>query len=226
MTALKAVTAPSARRRMVTVAALAAAGAVALSGCGAGQHTQTSSQVAAINGNNADIGQIALRDVQIVLPPAGSADYALTKGGKAVIALSIINDGEIVTDELTSVTTDLGQVKVTAPGGDPAFKIAPQQTVVAGKPAVAAATGGTDDHGHGTPSPAPDKPALDPEAEPGSIVIQNLNKDIVPGLTYTVTFNFKDAGTIQVQVPVDAGPDIERVVTEKSGPAPEAPGGH
>ncbi|MFF0541826.1 hypothetical protein ACWEVD_30215 [Nocardia thailandica] len=225
MTALKAVTAPSARRRMVTVAALAAAGAVALSGCGAGQHTQTSSQVAAINGNNADIGQIALRDVQIVLPPAGSADYALTKGGKAVIALSIINDGEIVTDELTSVTTDLGQVKITAPGGDPAFKIAPQQTVVAGKPATSAATGGTDDH-HGTPAPsaAPDKPATDPEAKPGSIEIQGLVKDIVPGLTYTVTFNFKDAGTIQVQVPVDAGPDTVRVVNEKSGPAPEGAG--
>ena len=66
MTALKAVTAQSARRRMVTVAALAAAAGIALTGCSAGQHTQTSSQAAAINGNHANVGEIALRNVHIV----------------------------------------------------------------------------------------------------------------------------------------------------------------
>ncbi|MFD6398299.1 hypothetical protein [Nocardia sp. NPDC060249] len=240
MTALKAVTAQSARRRMVTVAALAAAAGIALTGCSAGQHTQTSSQAAAINGNHANVGAIALRNVHIVYPEA-AAEH--NKGGKAVIALSIINNSEIVTDELTSVSTDLGQVKITGPAGDPKFVLKPQQTVVVGpgetQPAAA------DDH-HGTTSAAPtttsaaptttsaaptsaaagvDVPSKDPVKTPGTIEITGLTKDIVPGLTYNVTFNFKDAGTVQVSVPVDAAA-VPRIENEKSGPAPEGAGGH
>ncbi|MFD3707369.1 hypothetical protein ACFWUP_29895 [Nocardia sp. NPDC058658] len=237
MTALKAVTAPPARRRMVTVAALAAAAGIALTGCSAGQHTQTSSQAAAINGNHASVGDIALRNVHIVYPEA-TAEHA--KGGKAVIALSIINNSETVTDELTSVSTDLGQIKITGPGGDAKFVLKPQQTVVVGsttaKPAAA------DDH-HATPSAAPtttaaptstsaaptsaagDTPSIDPAANPATIEITSLATDIVPGLTYNVTFNFKDAGTVQVSVPVDAAA-VARIENEKSGPAPAGAGGH
>ncbi|MFC9473762.1 hypothetical protein ACWF99_16125 [Nocardia sp. NPDC055002] len=233
MTALKAVTAHSARRRMVTVAALAAAAGIALTGCSAGQHTQTSTQAAAINGNHANVGAIALRNVHIVYPEA-AAEH--DKGGKAVIAMSIINNSETVTDELTSVSTDLGQVKITGPAGDPKFVLKPQQTVVVGpgetKPAAA------DDH-HGATSAAPttsaaaptsaaagiDIPSNDPVKTPATIEITGLSKDIVPGLTYNVTFNFKDAGTVQVSVPVDAAA-VPRIENEKSGPAPEGAGGH
>ncbi|MFI1239386.1 hypothetical protein [Nocardia salmonicida] len=233
MTALKAVTAQSARRRMVTVAALAAAAGIALTGCSAGQITQTSTQEAAINGNHADIGEIALRNVHIVYPEA-AAEH--DKGGKAMISLSIINNSEIITDELTSVSTDLGQVKITGPNSDPKFVLKPQQTVFVGtgetKPAAA------DDH-HGTTSAAPtttsatptgaaagvDLPSNDPVKVPATIEITGLTKDIVPGLTYNVTFNFKDAGTVQVSVPVDAAA-VARIENEKSGPAPEGAGGH
>ncbi|MFC8386637.1 hypothetical protein [Nocardia sp. NPDC057272] len=233
MTALKAVTAHSARRRMVTVAALAAAAGIALTGCSAGQHTQTSTQAAAINGNHANVGAIALRNVHIVYPEA-AAEH--DKGGKAVIAMSIINNSETVTDELTSVSTDLGQVKITGPAGDPKFVLKPQQTVVVGpgetKPAAA------DDH-HGATAAAPtttaaaptsaaagiDIPSNDPVKTPATIEITGLSKDIVPGLTYNVTFNFKDAGTVQVSVPVDAAA-VPRIENEKSGPAPEGAGGH
>ncbi|WP_328711693.1 hypothetical protein [Nocardia salmonicida] len=233
MTALKAVTAQSARRRMVTVAALAAAAGIALTGCSAGQITQTSSQEAAINGNHANVGEIALRNVHIVYPEA-AAEH--DKGGKAMISLSIINNSEIITDELTSVSTDLGQVKITGPNADPKFVLKPQQTVFVGtgesKPAAA------DDH-HGTTSAAPtttsatptgaaagvDLPSNDPVKTPATIEITGLTKDIVPGLTYNVTFNFKDAGTVQVSVPVDAAA-IARIENEKSGPAPEGAGGH
>ena len=230
MTALKAVTAQSARRRMVTVAALAAAAGIALTGCSAGQQTQTSSQAAAINGNHANVGDIALRNVHIVYP-AAAAEH--DKGGKAVIALSIINNSEIITDELTSVTTDLGQIRLTGPAGDPKFVLKPQQTVAVG-PGEAAAAGA-----HGATSAAPtttsaaptsaaagiDIPSNDPVKNPGTIEITGLTEDIVPGLTYNVTFNFKDAGTVQVSVPVDAAA-VPRIENEKSGSAPEGAGGH
>ncbi|WP_446224068.1 hypothetical protein ACTWPB_02195 [Nocardia sp. IBHARD005] len=240
MTALKAVTALSARRRMVTVAALAAAAGIALTGCSAGQITQTSRQAAAVNGNHATVGDIALRNVHIVYPEA-TAEH--NKGGKAVIALSIINTSETVTDELTSVSSDLGQIKITGPGGDAKFVLKPQQTVVVGpgetKPAAA-------DDNHGATAAAPtttaaaptttttaaptgaaagqDTPSIDPVKDPATIEITGLAKDIVPGLTYNVTFNFKDAGTVQVAVPVDAAA-VARIENEKSGPAPEGAGG-
>ncbi|WP_442943747.1 hypothetical protein [Nocardia sp. NBC_00508] len=249
MTALKAVTAPKgARRRMVTVAALAAGAAIALSGCSAGQNSQTAEQVAAVNGNSADVGDIALRNVHIVYPAEGTP-YTNAKGGKAVIALSAINNSESVADELTSITTDLGTVKITPSAGKPAVRLAPQQTVVAGTHPVkheapttttaaptttgaptttarttaptttAADSHGTDDHGA--------QPAAAPEAEPILIEITGLTKDITPGLTYNVSFNFKQNGTVQVQVPVDAGLHTERHESDKSGPAEaEHKGGH
>ncbi|MGW5141264.1 hypothetical protein ACWEPH_19520 [Nocardia beijingensis] len=244
MTALKAVTAPKgARRRMVTVAALAAGAAIALSGCGAGQVSQTAQQVAAVNGNHADVGRIALRNVHIVYPSEGTG-YNNTKGGKALIALSIVNNGESVADELTSITTDLGTVKITPASGKSVVELAPQQTVVAATqpvkreaaptttsaaptsaPRSAAPTTTADSHGageHGSPAAG-----QDPEANPILIEITGLTRDIAPGLTYNVSFNFKQNGTVQVQVPVDAGQHTERHESDKSGPAEaEHTGGH
>ncbi|MEV6341638.1 hypothetical protein AB0M12_43840 [Nocardia vinacea] len=232
MTALKAVTASTgARRRMVSVAVLAAGAALVLSGCSAGQISQTATQVAAVNGNHADIDRISLRNVHIVFPATGT-DYTNTKGGKAIIALSVVNNGETVTDELTSITTDLGTVKVTPPAGASAFKIAPQQTVVAATTATAAKS---DEHG-ATPSssaapttsagPAGDKATVDPEKKPGLIEITGLTKDIIPGLTYPVTFNFKQNGTVTVQVPVDAGAVTERHEGQAAATEGEHKGGH
>ncbi|MEV6772713.1 hypothetical protein AB0N05_29155 [Nocardia sp. NPDC051030] len=205
MTALKATTASKARRRAVTVAALAAGAMLALSGCGAGQISQTATQVAAVNGNSANVGKVALRDVRFLLPQ--SEEYNNAKGGKAVLAFSAINLGEAKSDELVSITSDLGSVKI-----DGKAEIKPQTTLVAGyakkgeaKPEAAA---GHDQHG-ASAEPATEK-AADPDANPLLIEIDGLSKDVTPGLTYPVTFNFKDAGTVVVNVPVDAGPGNPR----------------
>lgn len=223
VTALKAVTASTgARRRMVSVAVLAAGAALVLSGCSAGQISQTATQVAAVNGNQADIDRISLRNVHIVFPATGTA-YTNTKGGKAVIALSVVNNGETVTDELTSITTDLGSVKITPPAGASAFRIAPQQTVVAATSPTAATAAKSDEHGAG---PAGDKATVDPEKKPGLIEITGLTKDIIPGLTYPVTFNFKQNGTVTVQVPVDAGVATERHEGQTAATEGEHKGGH
>ncbi|MEU7139099.1 hypothetical protein ABZ942_06590 [Nocardia sp. NPDC046473] len=237
MTALKAVTAlKKARRRMVPVAALAAGAAIALAGCSSGQISQTADQVAAINGNHADVGKIALRNVHIVFPAQGT-EYNNTKGGKAVIALSIINNSPSVPDELTSLTTDLGTVKITPATGKTTVELAPQQTVVAATKPVKAATPAGDAHGAAptaAAAPTSAKPdhadvaeaTTDPEARPILIEITGLTKDITPGLTYNVAFNFKQNGTVQVQVPVDAGA-TERHESDKSGAAEaEHTGGH
>ncbi|MFC9892848.1 hypothetical protein ACFVMC_04060 [Nocardia sp. NPDC127579] len=222
MTALNAV-----NRRMVAVAALAASAALTLTGCSAGQISQTADQVAAVNGNSADVEKIALRNVHIVFPGNG---YTNVKGEKALIALSIVNLSETVTDELTSVDTELGPVKVTPPTGQTALVLKPQQSVLtATAPAGAAATDDShapDSHGdgHAAPTTAPKPATGDTAATPALIEISGLTKDITPGLTYKVRFNFKNNGTVVVDVPVDAA-DTERKVTDKSGPAEEGHGG-
>lgn len=55
-------------RRVATAIALAAGAAIALSACGSGQVSQTAVQQAAVNGNSADLGEIALRNVHIAYP--------------------------------------------------------------------------------------------------------------------------------------------------------------
>jgi hypothetical protein len=212
---------------MVAVAALAASAALTLAGCSAGQISQTADQVAAVNGNSANVEKIALRNVHIVFPGAG---YTNVKGDKALIALSMVNISESVTDELTSVDTDLGPVKITPPAGQSTVVLKPQQTVTAGTAATAATGDSHETEGHGethaTPAPSSTaKPAGDDAAaSPALIEITGLTKDITPGLTYKVRFNFKNNGTVVVDVPVDAG-HAERKVSDKSGPA-EAEEGH
>lgn len=219
MTALTAVTAASPvastrrRRRLVPVAALAAGAAIILSGCSAGQVSQTADQAAAINGNTADVGAISLRNVHIVYPESGPRDN--TAGGRAALALSIINTSETVADELTGVTTDLGTVKITPADGDK-IEISPAETVVVSTPSAGAQTHTTGE-------------TVDTEAgetETATIEITGLTENITPGLTYNVSFDFKENGTVEVEVPVDAGTDIPRHESELSKSTSGPAGGH
>lgn len=217
MTALTAVTAagpvPPRRRRMAAAAALAAGAALILSGCGAGQISQTATQVAAINGNTANAGDIALRNVHIVFPGNGTATH--TTGGKAALALSIVNTGAVGTDELTGVTTDLGKVEITPSEGGK-LEIAPSETVVVSTPQAGAETH-TGDETIKTEGG---------ETTPARIEITGLTQNIIPGLTYDVTFNFKNNGSVLVQVPVDAGVEAPRYESELSKSTTGPAGGH
>ncbi|MGW4118785.1 hypothetical protein [Nocardia sp. NPDC004711] len=202
MTALKATTASKSRRRAVTVAALAAGAVLALSGCGAGQVSQTATQVAAVNGNTANVGSIALRDVRFLLPQ--TEEYNNAKGGKAVLAFSAVNLSDSKADELVSISTDLGQVKIADK-----IEIKPSSTVVADKPTAKDAAAAAAVHEQNAGEPASDK-VTDPNAKPVLIEVTGLTKDVTPGLTYPLTFVFKEGGTVVVNTPVDAGPNNPR----------------
>ncbi|WUA07520.1 hypothetical protein OG225_36495 [Nocardia sp. NBC_01377] len=209
---------------MVMVAALAAGAAIAISGCSAGQISQTADQVSAVNGSSVDVEQISLRNVHVVYPGTG---YTNLKGGNALLALSIINNSETTDDKLISVTTDLGTVKITPPAGQAAIVIPALHNVVAApKQAETAGSPAADSHGsdsHAAPATG-DKAVTDPEADPARIGITGLTRDIIPGLTYSVVFNFERNGPVKIEVPVDAGTATERHESDKSGPASE--GGH
>src|ERR687893_2205482 len=83
------------RRRRLAVTALipaCCASAPSLVGCSAGQITQTDSQVAAVDGAYADVGQnIALRDVLIPAPPHSNGTYPA--GSSVPVLLTIVYQG-------------------------------------------------------------------------------------------------------------------------------------
>ena len=77
----------------VAVVSSVAIAAMALAGCGAGQVTQTSTQVPAVVGANGNVGAVAVRDAHIEFAeqPQGAAIYP--RGGAAPLSMSIINSG-------------------------------------------------------------------------------------------------------------------------------------
>jgi copper(I)-binding protein len=100
----------SAGRSRFALAALVTVGGVVLAGCGAGQQAQTAEQRPTIDGNNAEVGPLALRNIAIEYPDNG----VYRRGSVARLRLLIANTGN-ETDELTEVRTNVaGEVAIVA----------------------------------------------------------------------------------------------------------------
>jgi copper(I)-binding protein len=82
-------------------AVLGIGAALLMSGCSAGQVTQTDTQVPAINGASGTVGQIAVRNVQLAFP-AGKQYYS--RGDSASLVVTIINTGSS-SDKLAGITS-------------------------------------------------------------------------------------------------------------------------
>ena len=54
------------------------------------------------------------------------------------------------------------------------------------------------------------------------VVLQDIKAGVRPGLTVPITFKFEKAGSVTVDVPVDAGPQLERNESDKSPDVAEA----
>jgi hypothetical protein len=159
------------------------AAAVVLTGCGAGQLSQTAVQEPAVNGTNAVAGDpvtgVALRNIHLRAPQ--SVDY-VPSGSKADLLFVAINESPTLPDRLVSITSDIGTVAVT---GNPTLP--PGGTLVIGAP-------------DGQPSPLDASEGADTAAAGVT-----LNKQITNGLTYDFTFTFERSGQTTVAVPISAG---------------------
>ena len=80
------------RRVLVPVIAVLAA-AITLSGCAAGQISQTADQVAAIDGANGTSGNIGVRNALVATPTGATADTGYAKGTDAPLELWVSNAG-------------------------------------------------------------------------------------------------------------------------------------
>jgi copper(I)-binding protein len=179
-------------RRAAAAAALVAGSALVLSGCSAGQISQTADQAPAINGNNAQLGQVSLRNVYIVYPNA--QEYTNKEGGRAALAFVAVNEDPDEGDRLTRISTDAGNVSLGQPTDLPA-----------GGKLVAEA-------------PGTNVTPVEEQTEgnvPIRVEVTDLKQDLVPGLTIPFTFAFDRAGEVTLQVPIDAG-DAPRFESEQS----------
>jgi copper(I)-binding protein len=168
------------RSSAVTVALAACGLAVAaLSGCSAGQVSQTASQQAAVNGTAATVGSVSLRNVHIRAPQ--SSDY-VRPGSQVELLFVASNESPDTPDKLTSITSDAGTVTLS---GD--TSLAPGDVLVVGEPDGQVA-------------------ALEQaETADAAKAMVAINKPITNGLTYSFTFNFEKAGQATVAVPISAG---------------------
>lgn len=162
-------------------AVLSVVAAVALTGCGAGQISQTATQEPAVNGSSTNIGEIALRDVRIQADQTGDA----VQPGKSVdLVLVATNQSANTQDRLLSVSSDIGSVAVT---GNPA--VPPLGSLLVGA------------------TYQKDAAALN-SVKPANLVTATvtLNKPITSGPLYNFTFTFERNGQATLGVPVTARP--------------------
>jgi hypothetical protein len=181
-------------RTSAVTAGLAACGlaaAVALSGCGAGQISQTATQEPAVNGTLANIGDVALRNIH--LRAVQSTDY-VQPGREVELLFVAANNSPDVDDKLVSITSDVGTVTLTGDTAIPAGGV-----LVVGAP-------------DGQTTPLESVEAA--EAVEASVT---LSKPITNGITYNFTFNFERSGEGTVPVPISAGEAPRREAAVEAG---------
>ena len=165
--------------KLASLAAAALVGAGAIAGCSAGQVSQTAMQQSAVDGNQAVINNVALRNVRIQALQNG--DF-LRPGATVDLVLVAVNQSPDITDKLVGITTDIGKVTVT---GDPTLP----------------ASGVLFVGGQNGQTKKADDAVENAEAVKATIA---LSKPITNGPNYDVTFNFEKAGTVSVPVPISA----------------------
>ncbi|OSC32155.1 hypothetical protein B8W69_02955 [Mycobacterium vulneris] len=152
--------------------------AAAVSGCSAGQQSQTARMEPAVNGSMANLNNIALRNIRIRAKQTG---YAVRPGRTVDLALVATNQSPDTADALVAVTSDVGAVTVVGNTAIPAGGI----LIVDSPDRVDAALAAV---------------------KPANTATANLilTKPISNGLTYEFTFQFAHVGEISVRVPVSA----------------------
>jgi copper(I)-binding protein len=217
---------PRRNRARLVIGALIAA--VAVAGCGAGQITQTSRQVAAVEGANATGGQISVRNAMIEFdePVEGATIYPV--GGNAPLEMVIVNTGAEI-DRLVAASSPVAEsVQISGvlrvPGGRaltiegapaaPAVEPVPAEGAPTGTSATPGAAPTTAPPAGAPPADAEPTPVAAPQAaegEPGAghIVLTGLREDVQAGLTYPLILTFERAGEVRFDVPV-ANPETLR----------------
>ena len=198
------------------IALLTAVGAfAATTACSSGMVTQTSRQVAAVPGPNADPtfgerGRVALRNVMI----AYNGPEGYPAGGNAPLVVRVFNTG-MTKVTLVSATTDAAAriEKVTDNPAPPVEEPSPSASASASASPSASASASAE----ATPPPPPAAGDLTDEIAPSAFALlvpgtgaylqlADLRTALTPGSSIKVTFQFRsDSGTHAVTMVVPFG---------------------
>ncbi|MBF6181694.1 copper chaperone PCu(A)C [Nocardia otitidiscaviarum] len=164
---------PAACAALILVAGL-------LTGCGAGQLSQTSMDKNPVNGSNAEAGDIALRNVYLAAESVGEriGDY-----GSVSLSFTAIHTGIGAPDRLLAIASAAAEeVRIEAE---------PDELVIDAGTAIAA----------GQPIESVD-PATAPD-EPFTVVVRPVAGALRPGVALPFTFVFERGGEVTFGVPFD-----------------------
>jgi hypothetical protein len=180
----------------------------------------------------------------------GSEVYYYPAGSDAPLNLRIVNvSGQA--DELVDVTSDAAtsvsvQGSRQIPGGAALVVGSPVEAAEPGQqsssatpsesPSAPSSSADASDSGASESNQPAENPATVPPPGQGGknsadtvgkaeIVLQGLTRDLRPGQLLDVTFTFRNAGPVTVEVPITA-PDFGRVPEDHSGPGGHGEGGH
>jgi copper(I)-binding protein len=204
----------------VVLALGAVAGALALAGCGAGQITQTSSQVSGVGGGSANIGQIAIREAAFAFTGNGKSAVIYPQGGTAPLTMSVVNFGG-QDDKLTGASSPAAE-SVTITGD--ATIASGRLLLVNGAPAGAPPTPGgaqataAPGSARATPAPgtAPATPAPSATQAPGGATATaapgGATASPAPGATAAAAAPTSGAGAAPTTGPLAPGTTTAQVV--------------
>ena len=180
------------RRVKLGFATLALAAVVTgTAGCGAGQIPPTDTQLAAVNGDQAQVGALHVNNAALAYPEDG---YWAT-GSDVPLKMAIANNGATA-DELEQIsTTDAASVDVK---GD---SVIPSQRALY--------------VGMEPPKPAGEEDAGSDAGDVGTatVTLKGLKKNLYPGMVVEMTLMFRESGALKLRVPIEAP---EKVRTEEA----------
>lgn len=185
-----------------------------LAGCGSGQDTQTDSILPSVNGALGQVGPIAVRDAQFAVPERG----VFASGADAELRLTIVNTGD-ADDELVEVTSPVAEdVEIT---GDRNLVARRAILIGGGGGAIAQSSPTTPPRTTSSPGSSTARPTTSvagpkaaAEIGKAQIILKGLNTALYSGKNYAVTFVFRNAGALTIELPIAVPP----------GPRPEPTG--
>lgn len=205
------------------LAGLVVAGGLALSACASGQVAQTAQMRPTVDGQMAQVGSLAIRNVALDYPAGGVYE----RGSDARLRMVVVNGG-VAPDSLVSVSSPVAtDVTISAGGSAEATGSAtPEPTGSASESASPTATPSDTASGTATPSASPGEsasptssPTPSPTPEnaqiqipPNSyvsfredgprIMLTGLTRQLRPGQNLAVTLTFQRAGSVTMTIAV------------------------
>jgi copper(I)-binding protein len=207
------------------LAGLVVAGGLALSACASGQVAQTAQMSPTVDGQMAQVGSLAIRNVALDYPAGGVYE----RGSDARLRMVVVNGG-VAPDSLVSVSspvaTDVtisagGSAEVTGsatpePTGSASESASPTATpsdTASGTATPSASPGGSaspSPTASPTPSPTPENAQI--QIPPNSyvsfredgprIMLTGLTRQLRPGQNLAVTLTFQRAGSVTMTIAV------------------------